>query len=127
MAKLAHSHPFLGVGPGSIISRDRISNPVTFGTPENYRMESVIFDVVEVNLPFNAILDRLALYQFMVVAHYGNLVLKMSGQTTSSRSTEIAPPMSLHWRSSKHWRWPRRALLATASRTRHPQVHASMA
>jgi hypothetical protein len=40
-------------------------------------MESVLFDVVEVSLPFNAILGRPALYQFMVVAHYGYLVLKM--------------------------------------------------
>jgi hypothetical protein len=42
---------------------------------ENFRTESVLFDVVEVSLPFNAILDRLALYQFMVVANYGYLVL----------------------------------------------------
>jgi hypothetical protein len=32
---------------------------------------------MEVSLPFNAILSRSALYQFMVVAHYGYLVLKM--------------------------------------------------
>jgi hypothetical protein len=40
-------------------------------------MESVIFDVVEVSLSFNAILGRPALYQFMAMAHYGYLVLKM--------------------------------------------------
>jgi hypothetical protein len=32
---------------------------------------------VEVNLPFNAIIGRPALYRFMAVAHYGYLVLKM--------------------------------------------------
>jgi hypothetical protein len=41
-------------------------------------MESAVFDVTEVNLPFNAIIGKPALYQFMVVAHYGYLVLKMS-------------------------------------------------
>jgi hypothetical protein len=41
-------------------------------------MESILFDVTEVSLPFNAILGRSALYQFMPVAHYGYLVLKMS-------------------------------------------------
>jgi hypothetical protein len=46
--------------------------------PENYRTESVIFNVMEVNLSFNTILCQLALYQFMVVAHYGYLALKMS-------------------------------------------------
>jgi hypothetical protein len=77
MSKLAPSHPFLGVGSESIIPRGCISLPVTFGTPENYRTESVIFYVTEVNLPFNAILSRSALYKFMIVAHYGYLVLKM--------------------------------------------------
>jgi hypothetical protein len=36
------------------------------------------FRHTDVILPFNAILGRPALYQFMVVAHYGYLVLKMS-------------------------------------------------
>jgi hypothetical protein len=62
MSKLAPSRRFLVVGPDSIIPCGSISLPVTFGTPENYRMESVIFDVTEVNIPFNAILGKLALY-----------------------------------------------------------------
>jgi hypothetical protein len=44
---------------------------------ENFHMESVLFVVTEVSLPFNAILGRPAMYQFMAVAHYGYLVLKM--------------------------------------------------
>jgi hypothetical protein len=47
-----------------------MSLPVMFGTPENYCMESILFDVIEVNLPFKFILGRPALYQFMAVAHY---------------------------------------------------------
>jgi hypothetical protein len=54
---------------------------VTFGTEENFRTENVQFDVVEVNLPFNAIIGRPALYRFMAIAHYGYLVLKMSSPT----------------------------------------------
>ena len=42
-----------------------------FGTEENFRTESVQFDVAEVNLPFNAIIGRPALYCFMAIAHYG--------------------------------------------------------
>jgi hypothetical protein len=45
--------------------------------PDNFCTESVIFNVAEVNLPFNTILGRLTLYQFMVVAHYRYLVLSM--------------------------------------------------
>jgi hypothetical protein len=55
-----------------------IALPVTFGTEENFCTENVQFDVVEVNLPFNAIIGRPALYRFMAIAHYGYLVLKMS-------------------------------------------------
>jgi hypothetical protein len=46
--------------------------------PKNYRTESILFDVAEINLLFNAIIGRLALYQFMAITHYGYLVLKMS-------------------------------------------------
>jgi hypothetical protein len=55
-----------------------IALPVTFGTEENFCTENVQFDVAEVNLPFNAIIGRPALYRFMAIAHYGYLVLKMS-------------------------------------------------
>jgi hypothetical protein len=78
MSRLTPSRLLLGVGPGSIIPRGSISLPVTFGTPENYRMESAVFDVSEVNLPFNTIIGRPTLYLFMVIVHYGYLVLKMS-------------------------------------------------
>jgi hypothetical protein len=54
-----------------------IALPVTFGTEENFRTENVQFDVSEVNLPFNTIIGRPALYRFMAIAHYGYLVLKM--------------------------------------------------
>jgi hypothetical protein len=71
MSKLAPPCPFLGMGPGSIIPRSSISLPVMFRTPENYCTESIIFDVAEVNLPFNAIVGRPALYQLLAIAHYG--------------------------------------------------------
>jgi hypothetical protein len=44
--------------------------------PENYHTETVIFDIMEVNLP-NAIISRPVLYQLMAVTHYRHLVLKM--------------------------------------------------
>jgi hypothetical protein len=86
MVKLQPSRLFLEVGPVLVTPRGCISLPVTFRTTENFRTESVLFDVVEVSLPFNAIMGRPALYQFMVVAHYGYLVLKMPSPMVSSRS-----------------------------------------
>jgi hypothetical protein len=61
----------------SVMPRGCISLPVTFEMAENFHTESILFDVAEVSLPFNAILGRPALYRFMAVVHYGYLVLKM--------------------------------------------------
>jgi hypothetical protein len=66
-----------------------ITLPVTFGTEENLRTENVQFDIAEVNLPFNAIIDRPALYRFMVIAHYGYLVLKIEASPILSDSNVI--------------------------------------
>jgi hypothetical protein len=68
---------------------------------ENFRMENVQFEVAEVNLPFNAIIGRPALYRLMVVAHYGYLVLKMpspAGVLTvkSDRTTAVVAVEKLH-------------------------------
>jgi hypothetical protein len=58
-----------------------ITLSVTFGTEENFRTKNVVFDVAEVNLPFNAIIGKPTLYRFMAIAHYGYLVLKMPSPT----------------------------------------------
>jgi hypothetical protein len=76
-SRLGPSRPFSGVGPQPVYPLGSIALPVTFGTEENIRTENVQFDVVEVNLPFNAFIGRPALYRFMAIAHYGYLVLKM--------------------------------------------------
>jgi hypothetical protein len=77
MSRLSPSCPFLDVSLGSIIPRGCFSLTMTFGTLENYRTKSIIFDVTEVSLPFNPIIGKPTMYQFMDVAHYGHLVLKM--------------------------------------------------
>jgi hypothetical protein len=78
-----------------------ITLPVTFETKENFRTENVQFDVAEVNLPFNAIIGRPALYQFMAIAHYGYLVLKMPSPARvltvrGDRATALATVEKLH-------------------------------
>jgi hypothetical protein len=66
------------VGAQPVYPLGSITLLVTFGTEENFRTENAQFDVAEVNLPFNAIIGRPALYRFMAIAHYEYLVLKMS-------------------------------------------------
>jgi hypothetical protein len=51
--------------------------PITFGTHDTYRMENVTFDVAEILLPYNGLLDRPALAQFMVAAHYAYNMIKI--------------------------------------------------
>jgi hypothetical protein len=80
MGKLQPLCSFSGLGPVLVMPRGCISLPVMFGMAESFRMESVLFDIAEVSLPFNAILGRLA--------HYGYLVLKMPSPLASSGSGE---------------------------------------
>jgi hypothetical protein len=77
-SRLGPSCPFSGVGPQPVYPLGSIALLVTFGTVENFHTKNVQFDIAEVNLPFNAIIGRPALYRFMAIAHYGYLVLKMS-------------------------------------------------
>jgi hypothetical protein len=77
MGKLQPSRPFSGVGTVSVMPRSCISLSITFRMSENFHTKSVLFDIAEVSLPFNAILGRPALYQFIAVAHCRYLVLKM--------------------------------------------------
>ena len=100
-SKLAPSRPFSGVGHDPVWPLGTIGLPVTFGTKENFRTETVQFDVAEVNLPFNAIIGRPALYRFMAIAHYGYLVLKMpspAGVLTvpGDRTAAVAAVERLH-------------------------------
>jgi hypothetical protein len=100
-SRLGPSRPFFGVGPQPVYPLGSIALPVTFGTEENFRTENVLFDVAEVNLPFNAIIDRPALYRFMAIAHYGYLVLKMPSPTgvlivRGDRAAVLAAVEKLH-------------------------------
>jgi hypothetical protein len=99
--RLGPSRPFSRVGPQPIYPLRSRTLPVTFGTEENFHTENVQFDVAEVNLPFNAIIRRPALYRFMVIAHYGYLVLKMSSSAgiltvRGDRTAALAAIEKLH-------------------------------
>jgi hypothetical protein len=45
----------------------------------NYRTERIVFDVVDLPLPYNGILGRPALAKFMAASHYAYNTLKMPG------------------------------------------------
>jgi hypothetical protein len=100
-SRLGPSRPFSGVGPQPVYPLGSIALPVTFGIEENFCTENVQFDVLEVNLPFNAIISRPALNRFMAIAHYGYFVINMSsfvGVLTvwGDHSTALAAVEKLH-------------------------------
>ncbi|XP_039778639.1 uncharacterized protein LOC120646007 [Panicum virgatum] len=69
--------PFFGIMPGDgEYLLGHISLLVTFGTPENFRTETLRFEVATFN-SYNAIIGRPGLAKFMAVPHYSYLVVKM--------------------------------------------------
>src|SRR5438876_11131005 len=49
------------------------------GTLENFRTETISFEVADFEMTYHAILERPALTKFMVVPHYTYMVLKLPG------------------------------------------------
>ena len=71
---------FHGIMPGqSCNPMGRVRLDVLFGTPDNFRRESLEFKVVDHSSTYHAILGRPALAKFMAVPHYAYLKMKMPG------------------------------------------------
>jgi len=64
----------LGAGSTPI---GKVTLPVTFGTWDNYRMESIIFEVAPFETSYHTILGRQPLAKFMVFPSHTYLLLKM--------------------------------------------------
>jgi hypothetical protein len=77
--RLMPTQPFFGVTEGSTTPIGQVRLPITFGTRDNYRTESLDFDVAYIALPYNAILGYPALARFMAATHHGFNVLKILG------------------------------------------------
>ncbi|XP_039780685.1 uncharacterized protein LOC120647956 [Panicum virgatum] len=79
MTKLVPSdQAFYGIisGAGST-PVGKVTLPVTFGTRDNYRTESIIFEVAPFETSYHAILGRPALASFMAIPNHMYLLLKM--------------------------------------------------
>jgi hypothetical protein len=72
--------PFHGVAPGKRVQPLRqIDLQVWFGTPDNFRKETLTFKVVGFRGAYHAILGRLCYAKFMAVPNYTYLKMKMLG------------------------------------------------
>jgi hypothetical protein len=76
--RLMPTRPFFRVTEGSTTPIRQVCLPITFGTRDNYGIESLDFDVAYITLPYNTILGYPALARFMAAAHHGFNVLKIS-------------------------------------------------
>ena len=56
-----------------------ITLEVVFGSPDNFRSEELIFDIVPFCSGYHALLGRTAFARFNAVPHYAYLKLKMLG------------------------------------------------
>jgi hypothetical protein len=81
--QLMPTRPFFGVIEGSTMPIEQVRLPVTFGTRDNYKTESLDFDVTYIALPYNAILGYPALARFMAATHHGFNVLKIPGANST--------------------------------------------
>jgi hypothetical protein len=49
-------HPLCGFGGKQIVAFGKITMPITFGYVHNTRTKQVVFDIVDMNYPYNAII-----------------------------------------------------------------------
>jgi hypothetical protein len=76
----AGAAPFHGIVPGKrVLPLGQLDLPVCFGTPSNFRKETLTFEVVGFRGTYHAVLGRPCYAKFMAVPNYTYLKLKMSG------------------------------------------------
>jgi hypothetical protein len=76
----ARAAPFHGIIPGKcILPLGQLDLPVCFGTPSNFRKETLTFEVVGFRGTYHAVLGRPCYAKFMAVPNYTYLKLKMPG------------------------------------------------
>jgi hypothetical protein len=76
----AGAAPFHGIIPGKrVLPLGQLDLPVCFGTPSNFRRETLMFEVVGFRGTYHAVLGRPCYAKFMVVPNYTYFKLKMLG------------------------------------------------
>ena len=91
---------FKGVIPGVEASCiGSVTLEVVFGSPDNFRSEELIFDIVPFRSCYHTLLGRTAFAKFNAVPHYAYLKLKMPGPRgviTVNANTERSLPTEEH-------------------------------
>jgi hypothetical protein len=98
------THPLCGFGGRQIVALGKITMPITFGYVHNTRIEQVLFDIVDMDYHYNAIIGRGTLNAFEVVLHPAYLCMKIpsdQGPIAVHGSQEAARRAEGNWTDSK--------------------------
>jgi hypothetical protein len=98
------THPLCGFGGRQIIALGKITMPVTFGFVHNTRTEQVVFDIVDMEYPYNAIIGHGTLNAFEAILHPAYLCMKIpsdQGPIAIHGSQEAARKAEGNWTDSK--------------------------
>jgi hypothetical protein len=74
------THPLCGFGGRQIIALGKITMPVTIGFVHNTRTEQVVFDIVDMEYPYNAIIGHETLNAFEAILHLAYLCMKIHSE-----------------------------------------------
>src|SRR3954466_7497938 len=71
---------FHGIVPGrKAYPIGKVTLPVTFGTPANFRTERIVFELMPFDNPYHCVLGRQAFAKFMAAPHYAYNTMKLPG------------------------------------------------
>jgi hypothetical protein len=74
------THPLCGFGGRQIVALGKITMLVTFSFVHNTRTEQVVFDIVNMEYPYNAIIGRGTLNAFEAILHPAYLCMKIPSE-----------------------------------------------
>jgi hypothetical protein len=98
------THPLCGFGGRQITTLGKITMPVTFGSVHNTRTKQVVFDIVDMEYPYNAIIGRGTLNAFEAILHPAYICMKIpskQGPVAVHGSQEAARKAEGNWIDSK--------------------------
>jgi hypothetical protein len=93
-----------GFGGRQIVALGKITMPITFGYVHNTRTEQVVFDIVDTDYPYNAIIGQGTLNAFEAILHPAYLCMKIpsdQGPIDVHGSQEAARRAEGNWIDSK--------------------------
>jgi hypothetical protein len=98
------THPLCGFEGRPLVALGKITMSITFGYVHNTRTEQVVFDIVDIEYPYNAIIGRGTLNTFEAILHLAYLCMKIPSNQDPIAvhgSQEAARRAEGNWTDSK--------------------------